>query len=70
MVKSGLILLFTIHKMAETGLQLPKNGTDPLISMKTLQIFQQNAAGLIARVDLFHLWSASWLTSIQNQESS
>lgn len=70
MMKSGLILIFKMYKMAETGLQLLQAGTDPLISMKSLQSFQQNTAGLITRVDLFHLWSASQLPYIQNQECS
>lgn len=37
MMKSGLILTFKMYKMAETGLQLLQAGTDPLISMKSLQ---------------------------------
>lgn len=69
-MKSALILTFKTYKMAETGLQLPQTGTDPLTSIKSLQSFRQNAAGLTARVDLFHLWSASRLPYIQNQERS
>lgn len=67
MMKTVLILIFKMYKMAEKCLQLLQTGTDPLISAEFVEFSVECSS---ATVDLFHLWSASQLPYTQNEECS